>query len=278
MKNDVKKIGWLLLLGQVFFQSTVFIAVIAGILLGMENKAMIVGSAVGSLLANVAVFGIFYLVRKKDYVRNPDAKVTPKIILGGLGIILLWNLIISALDLITSHALSIPAGDEDVPLGFGLIFIAVLPAIMEEFAFRKVIFGLTRKHGFYPAAILSSVCFGLMHQNFLQGIFAFGMGMIFCYIYEKTGRIWVTMLLHFANNAISVLLPHLPVYGDYGPLVEAGLGIIAAVVFAVLIIRNRKRIPHISFPKEWFINVPMMLYSILCVGMAVCVLVLGANV
>lgn len=278
MKNDVKKIGWLLLLGQVFFQSTVFIAVIAGILLGMENKAMIVGSAVGSLLANVAVFGIFYLVRKKDYVSNPDAKVTPKIILGGFGIILLWNLIISALDLITSHALSIPAGDEDVPLGFGLIFIAVLPAIMEEFAFRKVIFGLTRKHGFYPAAILSSVCFGLMHQNFLQGIFAFGMGMIFCYIYEKTGRIWVTMLLHFANNAISVLLPHLPIYGDYGPLVEAGLGIIAAVVFAVLIIRNKKRIPRISLPKEWFINVPMMLYSILCVGMAVCVLVLGANV
>ena len=278
MKNDVKKIGWLLLLGQVFFQSTVFIAVIAGILLGMENKAMIVGSAVGSLLANVAVFGIFYLVRKKDYVRNSDAKVTPKIILGGFGIILLWNLIISALDLITSHALSIPAGDEDVPLGFGLIFIAVLPAIMEEFAFRKVIFGLTRKHGFYPAAILSSVCFGLMHQNFLQGIFAFGMGMIFCYIYEKTGRIWVTMLLHFANNAISVLLPHLPVYGDYGPLVEAGLGIIAAVVFAVLIIRNKKKLPRISVPKEWFINVPMMLYSILCVGMAVCVLVLGANV
>ena len=77
MKNDVKKIGWLLLLGQVFFQSTVFIAVIAGILLGMENKAMIVGSAVGSLLANVAVFGIFYMVRKKDYVSNPDAKVTP---------------------------------------------------------------------------------------------------------------------------------------------------------------------------------------------------------
>ena len=278
MKNDVKKIGWLLLLGQLFFQSTVFLAVIAGILLGMENKAMIVGSAVGSFLANVAVFGIFYLVRKKDFVRNTDGKVSPKIILGGLGIILLWNLAISALDLLTSHALSVPTGSEDVPLGFGLLFIAVLPAIMEEFAFRKVIFGLTRKHGFYPAAILSSVCFGLMHQNFLQGIFAFGMGMIFCYVYEKTGRIWVTMLLHFANNAISVLLPHLPVYGDYGPLVEAGLDIIAAAVFAVLIIKNRKRLPRISFPKEWIINVPMMLYSILCVGMAVCVLVLGANV
>ena len=101
MKNDVKKIGWLLLLGQLFFQSTVFLAVIAGILLGMENKAMIVGSAVGSFLANVAVFGIFYLVRKKDFVRNTDGKVSPKIILGGLGIILLWNLAISALDLLT---------------------------------------------------------------------------------------------------------------------------------------------------------------------------------
>ena len=159
-----------------------------------------------------------------------------------------------------------------------MIFIAVLPAVMEEFAFRKVIFGLARKHGFWPAAVLSSVIFGLMHQNITQGIFAFGMGMIFCYVYEKTGKIWVTILLHFANNAISVLLPHIPVYNGYGHVIEAGLGIVSAVILATLLIKNRKKLPHISVPKEWFINVPMMLYTILCVGLAVCVLVLGANV
>ena len=278
MKNDVKKIGWLLLLGQLFFQGTVFLAALAGIVLGLGDKATIIGSCIGSFLANVVVFGIFYLVRRKDFTRNPEAKVTPKIIFGGFAVILMWNLVISLIDTVTMNKLSIPSSGEEIPIGFGLFFIAVLPALMEEFAFRKVIFGLTRKHGFWPAAMLSSVVFGLMHQNITQGIFAFGMGIIFCYVYEKTGRIWVTMLLHYANNALSVLLPHLPVYGGYGPLIEAGLGIVSAVVFAVLLIKNRKKLPRISVPKEWFINVPMMLYSIICVGMAVCVLVIGANV
>ena len=35
MQNDVKKIGWLLLLGQVFFQGAVFISAFAGILFGV---------------------------------------------------------------------------------------------------------------------------------------------------------------------------------------------------------------------------------------------------
>ena len=278
MKNDVKKIGWLLLLGQLFFQGTVFLAALIGILLGLGDKATIIGSCIGSFLANVVVFGIFYLVRRKDFTRNTEAKVTPKIIFGGFTVILMWNLVISLLDTLTSNKLSIPSSGEEIPALFGLIFIAVLPAVMEEFAFRKVIFGLTRKHGFWPAAILSSVVFGLMHQNITQGIFAFGMGIIFCYVYEKTGRIWVTMLLHFANNALSVILPHIPVYEGYGPLIEAGLGIVSAAIFAVLLIKNRKKLPRISVPKEWFINVPMMLYSIICVGMAVCVLAIGANV
>ena len=278
MKNDVKRIGWLLLLGQLFFQGAVIISAIAGILLGLGDKATIIGSCIGSLFANVVILGIFYLIKRRDVTVNPESKVTPKIILCGFAVTVMWNLVISLIDTVTSNKLSIPSSGEEIPAGFGLIFVAVLPAVMEEFAFRKVIFGLMRKHGFWPAAVLSSVVFGLMHQNILQGIFAAGMGIIFCYVYEKTGRIWVTMLLHFANNAMSVLLPLIPNYGGYGPVIEALLGIVSAVILAVLIIKNRKKLPHISVPKEWFINVPMMLYTIICAGMAVCVLVLGANV
>lgn len=278
MEKDVKKIGWLLLLGQLFFQSAVFVTAFIGIITNIGSRTTIIGSCIGSLLANVVIFGIFYLKRRKEFARTCVTKVDPKVILGGFAVTVMWNLVISALDTATSNKLSVPSDGEVIPVGFGLFFIAVMPAVMEEFAFRKVIFGLTKKKGFWPASLLSSVCFGLMHQNFLQGIFAFGMGMIFCYVYEKTGRIWVTMLLHFANNALSVLLPHLPVYGGYGRLIETGLGIVSAVILAMLIIKNRKRLPRIPIPKEWFINVPMVLYTVICVGMAVWVFVLGVNV
>ena len=59
MKNDVKKIGWLLLLGQLLFQGTVFMVAFAAILLGLGDKATIIGSCIGSFLANVVIFGIF---------------------------------------------------------------------------------------------------------------------------------------------------------------------------------------------------------------------------
>ncbi len=83
---------------------------------------------------------------------------------------------------------------------------AVLVPVMEEFAFRGVLFSRLRRHGFLFAAIGSSLLFALAHLDFSTVIFAFGAGLVFSFLYEKTGNLWVTVVIHALNNGLAVFL------------------------------------------------------------------------
>lgn len=87
------------------------------------------------------------------------------------------------------------------------IVVAIVPALIEEFAFRGVFLGALRKHCSDTAAIL--ICagvFGLIHGNLIQIPFAFMVGLILSYLVVKTGSIWPSVILHFINNGASVIL------------------------------------------------------------------------
>lgn len=84
------------------------------------------------------------------------------------------------------------------------VLIAVLPAFVEEFAFRGVALGLLRPFGDGFAIVASAFAFGVMHGNLVQIPFAFAGGLVFGFIAVKTGSLWPGMLLHFCNNALSV--------------------------------------------------------------------------
>lgn len=281
MRTDSKKITWLLILGQAFFQTAAFTAVAISFFFNKMDLGMLIGSDIGSFIANVVILGIFYLVTRRNTVApEKNKKQSFMIVPAAFFALMVWNLIMGAVDFSLSSISSSPAeGISYSPL-FGLVTIAVIPALFEEFAFRKVIYGYMRKHGKVIAAVFSSILFGLMHQNLTQGIFAFGMGLLMCFVYEKTGRIIYTMLLHFLNNAISVLLPFVPEYKEFGGMVEAALGVIAliAVTFILLKKNNRSRIINLlravrsalkAKGRECFLNVPMIIYTVFCIGMAV---------
>ena len=103
----------------------------------------------------------------------------------------------------------------DIPKGvFGflisLIATALVPAIVEEFAFRGIVLGSLRRYGDGFALICSSVCFGFMHGNFEQIPFAFIVGLILGYIVIQSGSLRIAMVVHFINNAISVCFNYIP--------------------------------------------------------------------
>ena len=91
-------------------------------------------------------------------------------------------------------------------LGFVLTFIStvIVPAFVEEFAFRGIILGSLKKYGEAFAIIVSSVMFGFMHANFEQIPFAFMVGLVLGYIAVKTESIWPAILVHGYNNFVSV--------------------------------------------------------------------------
>lgn len=86
------------------------------------------------------------------------------------------------------------------------IFVVVLGPIMEEIVFRKLIIDKTVKYGERNAMFLSALMFGLFHMNLFQFFYAFGIGLIFAYIYIKSRKIGYSIVFHMMINFMGSIL------------------------------------------------------------------------
>ncbi len=118
------------------------------------------------------------------------------------------------------------------------VFIA---PILEELIFRLLIFGLLRiKLNFWVSALISSALFGFYHLNLMQGVYAFIVGVLFCYLNEKFQNITSTMVCHMAANSFMLLLNYLDfVYPATWIYIVVMVACIAAVVL-ICVFKIRK--------------------------------------
>ena len=94
-------------------------------------------------------------------------------------------------------------------LGTSLFFMAFLPCVIEELAYRGVMFGSFHEAGRLKAILMSGFLFGLMHMNFNQMAYAIMIGLVFGFVVEATGSIIPTMIMHFLINGFSVVIKHI---------------------------------------------------------------------
>ena len=95
-------------------------------------------------------------------------------------------------------------GLDGAALGKNLFYIAIVPALAEEFMFRGIIYHGYRLAGAGKAILFSGLCFGLLHMNLF--CYAFVICMIFALLVEATGSLLSSMLAHFIINSNSVIL------------------------------------------------------------------------
>lgn len=94
------------------------------------------------------------------------------------------------------------------PLWLNLIIVALLPAVVEEFIFRGLIFNGYKRRNPFKAVILSAVLFGLVHMNINQFSYAFVIGVIFALLAYATGSLIPSITAHFLINGTSVVMAH----------------------------------------------------------------------
>ncbi len=90
------------------------------------------------------------------------------------------------------------------------LFTVIIAPVIEELIFRKVLIDRTIVFGDRTAIIMSGLLFGLIHGNFYQFFYAFGLGCLFAYVYIRTGKIRHTisfhMIVNFLGGFVGVLL------------------------------------------------------------------------
>jgi membrane protease YdiL (CAAX protease family) len=83
----------------------------------------------------------------------------------------------------------------------------ICSSVLEEVIFRKMIFQyLNLKVGFWLASVSSSILFAIAHGNYAGWLGFFLLGMLWSWIYKKTGNIMVPIILHMIMNTISFIV------------------------------------------------------------------------
>lgn len=90
----------------------------------------------------------------------------------------------------------------NTPLWANLLFCGILAPILEEIFYRKLVIDRLRRYGDLAAILISGVLFGLVHGNFSQFFYAALIGILFGYIYLRTGKLRYTVALHMAVNLV----------------------------------------------------------------------------
>ncbi len=163
-------------------------------------------------------------------------------VVGSIGVGYVINLLISLFAptfVEFFSAESTMTADNPLDIVLCIIMTAVLPAILEEWAFRGVLLKNMLPYGRGGAIVISSVLFGLAHIDPPRIIFATAFGLMLGVCYEYTGSILVPMLIHFINNSISVIGTLIPQDSVFllllGVLMYAfmGCGIAAIIVYSI---------------------------------------------
>ena len=88
--------------------------------------------------------------------------------------------------------------------GFALLACVVAP-IAEEMTFRVFIFNALRSRGFWPAAIVSGIFFGLAHLDKYAFVPLILGGIVLCGVYARSRNAWMSMITHACFNAVSLI-------------------------------------------------------------------------
>ena len=99
----------------------------------------------------------------------------------------------------------------DGPVWVSFLLVSVFAPFFEEWLCRGIVLrGLLQKTRPAVAIAVSAAFFAILHMNPWQALPAFLLGVLFGYVYYKTGSLKLTMLMHCVNNTMAVVFSKIP--------------------------------------------------------------------
>lgn len=154
------------------------------------------------------------LYTKKDLRRTYGFRAAPPSASAGALILILGLYLVN---IVLSDALIrlFPSSADSVELTFSsltegspvfvFLVLAAAPAVCEEMLFRGFILHAMRARYRAPVAVgVVTVLFGLYHMSLIKFLPTGLLGLALCCVVYKTGSIYLSMMMHFINNAVSV--------------------------------------------------------------------------
>lgn len=145
--------------------------------------------------------------------------------------------LIMAISVVTSMIVFAVTGKtNEVDVGSSLVLAlishALVPAVMEEVLFRYLPMRLLSAHSKRVSVLVSAFFFALIHHSVFSFFYAFVAGVIFMGVDLALDSIWPSVIIHFVNNAVSVLI----MFG-LGAVVYPCLFALCAISIAIIVLK-----------------------------------------
>lgn len=266
-KTCEKRIGFLVILDLVFIVFLVLSGSFSGILSTLFYiLAFIIPICVG-----------FYMTREEsgnvDFLRLGGAREALPFIAPTIGAVMLVSFLTSLLiGLISGKDNSIDLGDS---LILAILTHALAPAILEEALFRFIPMRAMKGERWPVIMLFSALFFALIHHSFFSIPYAFLAGLVFMLVDLIADSVWPSVIIHFLNNALSVILTF---YADIPAVAYVAISALAALtaVSVIYIIYNKGKYEKIkekmadirsisfTFPKEaLMLVIPMLILAVM---------------
>ena len=96
---------------------------------------------------------------------------------------------------------------EGRPWMWSIALVVIVPPLVEELAFRGVIYGGLRSTlSVGESLVVSSFAFAMIHMSIPMLLTHFPLGLYFGWLRHRSGSLWPGMLAHACHNAIIVAL------------------------------------------------------------------------
>lgn len=161
---------------------------------------------------------------------------------------------------------------EKTPLNVALsiVFICLIPAVVEELLFRGVLINGLKNMGNLWAVMLSGLLFSLYHTSPAQTIYQFIIGVIYGVVALHSQSVIPTIILHFFNNFVIVILNYyFPTFAITGALqiIFIVSGIAAIIISIIIILKKFKLEAKSEKPTK---DTYWQVFSLLFAGIVIC--------
>ena len=90
-----------------------------------------------------------------------------------------------------------------------VLVIVVLPAVVEELFFRGVMFSALERCGTWPALLLTSAAFAMIHGDLYNFAGPFLAGLLYGYLVYTLDSVLPAVFAHLVNNGVTLFLHHM---------------------------------------------------------------------
>lgn len=243
----------LLPLHLLFIGMALLFLVLGSILQHYDFKMGILATEFGMLVLPATLYMLIRKNKIKQQFRFNLPRVSDvwKMLLASIFFVPLVALVNGIINVWLIYGLKIQAPQIPVETGplaplISFLIAAVTPGFCEEFVFRGLLLTeYEKKMGYFQAALISALLFGMFHYNLMNFFGPFALGLLFAWVMQVTNSIWLAMLGHMINNSLAVLMLYmssstdpeqtakaLEQFGNLWPLM-ASISIVVLIIIAL---------------------------------------------